>query len=122
MMTTGGQQAKSGTYWNMMTGERVDLSQAGTLPGGQDERYVKAPAFLAVAAGPLFGLVFAIFLPFIGIAMAVRLCVRKVAQGLSSAAASSMSFGWRPVEAYLAGKKREKTRRDSKKGPGPGAR
>jgi len=33
---------------------------------------------------------------------------------VASAAAGSMSFGWRPVEAYLAGKKRKNEAREKK--------
>jgi hypothetical protein len=61
-----------------------------------------------LALGPVIGLVFAIFLPFIGIAMTVGLVARKLGEGVADAAAGSMSFGWRPVEAYLAGRKRKK--------------
>jgi hypothetical protein len=120
MMTTGGHKAKAGTYWNMMTGERVDMEQEGVLPGGKDDRYVKAPAALAVAAGPLLGLVFAVFLPFIGIAMSISLAVRKLGEGLANAAAGSTSFGWRPIEAYLAGRKKKKAAREKTKGKDPG--
>jgi hypothetical protein len=35
-------------------------------------------------------------------------------QGVASAAAGSVSFGWRPIEAYLAGKKRKKEARAKK--------
>ena len=120
MTIIGGQNAKAGTYWNMMTGERVDLPQGGVLPGGRNDRYIKAPALLAVAAGPLLGLVFAVFLPFIGIAMTIGLVTRKVADGLASAAAGSISFGWRPIEAYLTGRKRKKAAREKKTGGDPG--
>jgi hypothetical protein len=108
MMTVGGQRAGAGTYWNMMNGERVDLSQESVLPGGRNDRYIKAPSVLAVAAGPLLGLIFAIFLPFIGIAMAAGIAIRKVMEALSDVAAGSMSFGWRPLEAYLSGRKRRR--------------
>jgi hypothetical protein len=76
--------------------------------------YIKAPAAMAIAAGPLLGLVFAVFLPFIGIAMTLSLVGRKIVETVTDAAASSMSFGWRPVEAYLAGRKRKKEAREKK--------
>ena len=114
MMTKGGQKAAAGTYWNMMNGERVDLEQAGVLPGDAGIRYIKAPSAVMLAAGPVLGLLFAVFLPFIGIAMAVAHVGRKVGEVVSNAAAGSVSFGWRPIEAYLAGRKRKKDAREKK--------
>jgi hypothetical protein len=62
----------------------------------------------------VLGLIFAVFLPFIGIVMSVALLGRKLGEGIASAAASSVSFGWRPIEAYLAGRKRKKEAREKK--------
>lgn len=112
MMTKGGHKVQAGTYWNMANGERVDLEQEGVLPGS--DRYLKAPAALAIAAGPVVGLVFAVFLPLIGIVMTVAMVGRKLGEAVSDAAAGSMSFGWRPIEAYLAGRKRRKEARAKK--------
>jgi hypothetical protein len=39
---TGGQAVGSGTYWDVMTGVRVDFDQEGTLPGGNGATYLKA--------------------------------------------------------------------------------
>ena len=114
MLTKGGQTAAAGTYWNLSNGERVDMTQEGALPGTKDTMYLKAPAVAMLAMGPVIGLVFAIFLPFIGIAMTVGVVARKLAEGVADAAAGSLSFGWRPVEAYLAGRKRKKEARAKK--------
>jgi hypothetical protein len=114
MLTKGGQKAAAGTYWNMMNGERVDLEQAGTLPGDAGTMYIKAPSAVMLAAGPVLGLIFAVFLPFIGIAMSVALAGRKLGEGIANVAAGSVSFGWRPIEAYLAGRKRKKEAREKK--------
>lgn len=108
MFTKGGQNAVAGTYWNMADGSRIDLAEAGTLPGGRDAMYLKAPSAAVLAAGPVLGLVFAIFLPFIGIVMSLGQVGRKVADSAVGHAAQSVSFGWRPIEAYLAGRKRKK--------------
>ncbi len=117
MFTRGGQKAGKGTYWDMENGSRIDLAEEGVLPGGHETLYVKAPSALVLAAGPLLGLVFAVFLPFIGIAMAVVLAARKVGEGVRDAAASSVSFAWRPVEAYLTGRKKKggRARKSGKK-------
>ena len=62
MMTKGGHKVQAGTYWNMANGERVDLDQEGVLPGSGNDMYIKAPAVMAIAAGPVVGLIFAVFL------------------------------------------------------------
>jgi len=111
MLNKGGHTVKAGTYWNMENGSRIDLAEEGILPGGQDAMYVKAPSMAVLAAGPVLGLLFAVFLPFIGIVMAATLLVKKVGEGVRDAAVASMTFGWKPIEAYLAGRKRKKEAR-----------
>jgi hypothetical protein len=114
MLNNGGHTVQAGTYWNMANGSRVMMEQEGVLPGDANTRYIKAPTAVMLMAAPVIGLVFAVFLPFIGIAMSVKLIGQKLAQGVASAAAGSVSFGWRPIEAYLAGRKKQKEARAKK--------
>jgi len=116
MLNKGGNTVAAGTYWNMANGSRIDMHVEGVLPGGKDTRYIKAPAAVMLMAAPLLGLLFAVFLPFIGIAMAVQVVARKVGGGLQNAAAASASFAWRPVEAYLTGRKKRKAERSKETG------
>ena len=119
MLTNGGQTAQAGTYWNMANGSRVQMEQEGSLPGDGTTSYIKAPVAVMLMAAPVLGLVFAVFLPFIGIAMTLNLAGKKLAQGVKMAAAGSMTFGWRPIEAYLAGrrtKKAARAKKESKRG------
>ncbi len=108
MFTRGGHNAKAGTYWNVMNGSRIDLAEEGMLPGGEKTMYLKAPGIAVLAAGPVLGLLFAVFLPFIGIAMAAMFIIKKVGKGVREAAVASATFGWKPIEAYLTGRKRKK--------------
>jgi len=62
----------------------------------------------ALLLGPLMGLVYFITLPFIAIATVVALVGKKVVTGTMEVARNLASFGWRPTEAYLAGKKKKK--------------
>jgi len=114
MLNKGGHMVKAGTYWNMANGNRVQMEQEGALPGSGTTRYIKAPVAVMLMAAPVIGLLFAVFLPFVGIAMTIGLVSKKLAEGVVSAAAGSMSFGWRPIEAYLAGKKRKNEARAKK--------
>lgn len=118
MLTKGGQKVAAGTYWNFSNGSRVQMEQEGVLPGSETTRYIKAPVPVMLMAAPLIGLVFAVFLPFIGIVMTLSLVAKKLMAGVESAAAGSMSFGWRPIQAYLTGKKAKKAERAKKEKKG----
>lgn len=59
--------------------------------------------------GPILGLVYVIALPFIAIATIVTLIGKKALGGILSLLRNLVSFGWRPSEAYLSGKKKKKT-------------
>ena len=122
MLNNGGHRVKAGTYWNLANGSRVQMEQEGTLPGSGTTRYIKAHVAVMLMAAPVIGLVFAVFLPFIGIAMTLSLIGKKLANAVTEAAAGSMSFGWRPIEAYLAGKKRKNEARAKKDKKDTGAK
>jgi len=114
MLYKGGHKVEKGTYWDAATGERVEVEGQMTLPGNDHTIYIKAKSGLVLIAGPILGLVFAIFLPFIGIAMSLGQVGRKIAGSAVGNAAQSVSFGWRPIEAYLTGRKRQKEAREKK--------
>ena len=114
MLNKGGHTVKAGTYWNLANGNRVQMEQEGALPGSGTTRYIKAHVAVMLMAAPVIGLLFAVFLPFIGIAMTLSLIGKKLTNVAAEAAAGSMSFGWRPVEAYLAGRKTTKAARAKK--------
>ena len=66
-----------------------------------------------VAAAPFIGLAYIIALPFTFAYALASMVVNQAVTLLSSEA----SFGWRPIEAYLAGKKkRKKKESETKKG------
>jgi hypothetical protein len=102
-----GSRVGKGTYWNFANGERIDVSDESVLPGGKRTVYFRLPATGIIVLGPIMGLLYAAFLPFIGIAMLVKVVIQKVASLAFSSAKSSASFGWRPSESYLAGQKKK---------------
>jgi len=110
----GGEKAEKGNYWDFSTGERVTMSEAGRLPGDEETVYYKASPLAILAAGPVLGLLYAAFLPFIGIAIIAKVAVAKLmgssAEGLSRVAA----FNWSPSESNLAGRRSKKTKAESK--------
>ena len=112
----GGDRVGKGTYWNLNTLARIDIKDEGTLPAGKTA-YYRMPAAALMLLAPVLGLLYAAFLPFIGIAMVVKLVGQKVGGGLKETVQGSASFGFRPSESYLAGrKKKDKKDEASQKG------
>lgn len=105
----GNQTVGQGTFWNIVTGQRVDIEGRGVLPGDQRTRYLKMSSVLFLAMGPVIGLLYVITLPFIGIVTVGTLIIGKVMQGVFGLLGKSLSFGWRPRTAYLSGKKKQRT-------------
>lgn len=103
----GGDRVGLGNYWNFSTGDRVHMAGEGILPGDGSQTYYKAPPAAILAAAPVLGLVYAIFLPFIGIAMLASVLLKKMFGGLAQSAYRGAAFSWKPSEAYLAGKRRD---------------
>ena len=97
----GGDRVGKGTYWNLTNGERIDINNEGTLPGDAKKTYYRMPAAAIIVAGPVLGLMYAAFLPFIGIAMLVKLVGQKAGSGVMELVHGSASFGWSPSESYL---------------------
>jgi len=62
----------------------------------------------ALVLGPVLGLVYVICMPFMAIATIITLLAGKVMGGMLGLLKDLVSFGWRPSEAYLSGKKRKK--------------
>ena len=108
----GGDRVGKGTYWNLTNGERIDINDEGTLPGDAKKTYYRMPAAAIIVAGPVLGLMYAAFLPFIGIAMVVKLVGQKAGAGVMELVHGSASFGWSPSESYLSGRKKKEAKKD----------
>lgn len=115
----GGEKAGKGTYWNFSNGHRVNMETEGILPGDEKATYRKLSPVGILLLGPILGLVYAAFLPFIGIAMLLKLLGQRLLGGVFGMAGSSVSFRWRPQEAYLSGKKKSKNTEKAKEGEKP---
>jgi len=102
----GGNTVGKGTYWDLANGKRIDVANEGVLAG--TATYVRMPSAVMLLSGPIIGLIYAILMPVIGIAAVVTLAAGKAVRGLYDLAAKSVSFGWQPKNAYLAGKKKKK--------------
>jgi hypothetical protein len=75
------------------------------LTHAEDSNIMKNAAMLL--AGPVVGLIYVIFLPFAALATIIVMVGGKVLGKLWGLARNIVYFGWRPSEAYLAGKKKK---------------
>jgi hypothetical protein len=98
----------------LANGQRIDVEQEAILSGAESATYFRIPTGVMLIAGPVIGLFYVIALPFIGIATLASLAVGKIVNGLLSLVGTSLSFEWRPMESYLAGKKKKKDKKESK--------
>ena len=110
---TGGNKVGTGTYWDLASGLRIDISGEAVLAGAGTAKYVRMSPGVMLISGPVIGFIYAILMPLIGIATVAALSVRMALGALYNLAAKSVSFVWRPNNAYLLGKK--KTRETKKR-------
>ena len=68
-----------------------------------------------IVAAPALGLLYAAFLPFIGIAMVVKLVGEKIGGGVMESVQSSGTFAFRPSESYLSGRKKKEKKDEAAK-------
>jgi hypothetical protein len=74
----GGDKVKAGFYFNMASWEVSTMSgQGGVLAGASDERYLRVPLPLLLMLAPMMGAAFAMFLPFIGIALVLDFVAKR---------------------------------------------
>jgi hypothetical protein len=109
----GGTMVGRGTFWNLHTGEKEVMKCEGILPGNEQTSYLKAPSIAIVLIGPVIGLFYVMFLPFIGLAMIFMLVTSQLSSMLYEVFGRTAAFGWRPVEAYLMSRRnKKKAKRD----------
>ncbi len=109
-----GNRVGKGTYWDLSSGQRVDVEQESILMGASSATFLRMPPAVMLIAGPIIGLAYVLCLPFIGIATVLSFAAGKLVNGLLGLIGKSLSFGWRPKEAYLAGKNKKKNKKDAK--------
>lgn len=103
-----GDRVGKGSYWNFSNGERITMSREGVLPGDDSTVYYKASPLVILVAGPILGLLYAAFLPFIGLAIIARLVVSKLFGRSAEEMSRIATFNWNPAESYLAGRRQKK--------------
>ena len=101
---TGRQTVEAGLYLNTKTYTVQMLDKAGTLDGTELETYRRVPMFVMLAAAPVLGLAYVMFLPFLGFAMVLHLLGTKTMQLAGEAATEGVRVlrpSWAPALAFL---------------------
>ncbi len=101
----GGETVGAGAYFNAAEWSFKVLSDEGTLPGTTADEYRAVPPIAMLVVGPMLGLAYAIFLPFIGLAMVAWAAVEKTGHVLAAGARVARP-AWQPAMSFLTrGKK-----------------
>ena len=101
---TGRQTVEAGIYLNTKTFAVQMLDKTGTLDGTELETYRRIPMVLMLAAAPVLGLAYVMFLPFIGFATVLHLMGTKTLQLAGDAATEGVRVlrpSWAPALAFL---------------------
>jgi hypothetical protein len=91
----GGTPAKEGFYFNLNNKEIVTLEKEGMLPGTDIIHYVRIPLLAMLIGGPLIGLLYVIFLPFISFVMVLSVALQKTKAVLQT-------IGRKPAKSVIA--------------------
>ncbi len=76
---TGGETVKAGFYWNRgKWGAEVVPAEGGALPGTPETVYNRIPWPVLLVVAPVMGGAFAMFLPFLGLAMLAKYAFNAV--------------------------------------------
>ena len=110
----GGDKVKAGFYFNMDSWEVSTMSgQGGVLAGAGDSRYLRVPLPLLLVCAPMMGAAFAMFLPFIGIALVLDFAAKRAWAACRDAVRASVvaiSPRTQTGEAYFTGDAAKKTK------------
>lgn len=104
----GGDRVFHGAYWNPGTGGLITVREEDVLPGDDRSVYYRVPFLLLFPLGVILGGLYVAALPLASIGTATAVLGKRLFGDLLSRAKSGVSFGWRPTEAYLAGKEPRK--------------
>ncbi len=101
----GTETVEPGLYFNVRQLSFKSMDERGPLPGSAEDVYRCVPTLVLLVVGPILGLAFVVFLPFIGFAMVGWLLVEKagrLAAEATRAAVRVVRPGWEPSLAFLS--------------------
>ncbi|MGD2063287.1 MAG: hypothetical protein PVF51_06860 [Nitrospirota bacterium] len=109
--------ATRGSYWNVSTGELIHCDAGTEALPGEAMTYLKVHPAALLLLGPIFGLAFVLFLPFIGFAMIAHTITSKALTFVGGHLAKEAGFRWQPTMAYFTGKEGRQGKKAQRKDP-----
>jgi len=100
----GGETVQAGAYFNAKALSFKVLEDDAALPGTAADEYRALPMIAMLVVGPALGLVYAIFLPFVGLAMAAAALLEKPAVAMARVTRPA----WQPAWSFLSRGKKAK--------------
>lgn len=105
----GGEKVRRGEYWCFSTGKILSIpKEGGILPGNMS--YIRLPVAGLLLMAPILGLVYVVFLPFIGFAMVFYHLGLWMLSGIVKAGESLLgviTYNLVPGYAYFTKKNKE---------------
>jgi hypothetical protein len=101
----GTQEVEPGLYINLRKFSVTSVERRGALPGTATDTYRRLPMLVMLAAAPVLGLVFVMFLPLLGFAMVAYLLGNKAVEittGVVEQMGRVRRPGWAPALAFLS--------------------
>ena len=99
------EKVEPGLYFNLRQLSFKSIEEDERLPGKPEDVYRRVPMLALLVVGPFLGLIYVIFLPFIGFAMVAWLLAVKathLASGVAHGAVRALRPGWEPSMAFLS--------------------
>jgi hypothetical protein len=112
----GTDTVEPGLYFNARGLSFTSIERTGPLPGDAQTFYRRVPMLAMLLLAPILGLLFVVFLPFIGFGMVAYLIGGKALQAGRSAARETVRVvrpSWEPSVAFLSRRKDVKAPADA---------
>ena len=117
----GGETVGSGLYFRPRRLSFTWVEEREALPGGPEAGYRRVPLLLLMVVGPVLGLAYVIFLPFLGFAVVTGLAAVKLGQlgrAVAGQATRIVRPAWAPALAFFS---RSKPAKGGRPAPDPWA-
>jgi hypothetical protein len=101
----GNDTVEPGLYLNLRQLSFKSVDETAPLPGSPADTYRRVPMLALLLVGPVMGLAFVVFLPFIGFAMVGWLLAAKAARLAGEATRAALRVarpGWEPSLAFFS--------------------
>jgi hypothetical protein len=101
----GKDKVEAGFYFNPRRASFQSLLEGGRLQGSGEDAYYRVPVLLMLVAGPLLGLLYAVFLPLVGFVMLGWALAARVRTLVVDTARESARLGrpaWQPLRAFFS--------------------